>query len=344
MIGDGYSGRAAVDVATTAAITITTDLNPGDTIDGVTLVAGDRILVKDQGGGTDVANGIYVCAATPVRSDDLQTNDSANSIFVWVREGTTNANQGYICLEAPGSDVVDTDALTWQRFDLTGTLEVDRGGTGATSFSPTGSVIVAGASPTDPLVASGVVVDGSGNTTLPMGADLILTENGGTDTISIGAPSGMPTSYSLTMPVDDGLSGQVLTTDGSGVLTWETPTADMKLVSVIPQTVNVFSNTARLIGNFAWDGSAYGGFTTRECRYYHSGTGGVGAKQATIEVYDGAAVIGTDTIPISTAAGIRVFTFTPAPIGSDFRLEIRATCIPGTGSNVEIYGLQFCLS
>ena len=164
-------------------------MNPGDIIDGVTLVAGDRVLVKDQGGGTDVANGIYTVGATPVRSDDLQTGDSANSIFVWVREGTANANQGYICLEAPGSDVVDTDALTWQRFDLTDTLDVARGGTGATSFSPAGSVIVVGASATDPLVASGAVVDGSGNLTLPASADLILTETGGTDTISIGAPS-----------------------------------------------------------------------------------------------------------------------------------------------------------
>ena len=98
------------------------------------------------------------------------------------------------------------------------------------------------------------------------------------------------------------------------------------------------------MGNFVWDGSAYGGFTLRECRYYHSGTGGVGAKQATVDVYDGSVVIGTDTIPVSTAAGVRVFTFTPAPIGSDFRLEVRTTRIPGTGINVRIHGIQFCLS
>lgn len=45
---------------------------------------------------------------------------------------------------------------------------------------------------------------------------------GGTDQINIQAPSTLAASYTLTLPPDDGSSGQFLTTDGSGVLTWST--------------------------------------------------------------------------------------------------------------------------
>lgn len=43
---------------------------------------------------------------------------------------------------------------------------------------------------------------------------------GGTDQVNIQAPAALAASYTLTLPVDDGTSGQVLSTDGSGVLSW----------------------------------------------------------------------------------------------------------------------------
>lgn len=46
----------------------------------------------------------------------------------------------------------------------------------------------------------------------------------GTNTITVQAPTGLSPSYTLTMPSDDGVSGQVLTTDGSGNLSWSTVT------------------------------------------------------------------------------------------------------------------------
>ncbi len=50
---------------------------------------------------------------------------------------------------------------------------------------------------------------------------LVLEETGaGTDTITIQAPSSIAASYTLTLPVDDGNSGEVLSTDGNGVLSW----------------------------------------------------------------------------------------------------------------------------
>lgn len=48
---------------------------------------------------------------------------------------------------------------------------------------------------------------------------------GGTDQINIQAPAALAASYTLTLPVDDGTSGQFLQTDGSGVLSWQTASA-----------------------------------------------------------------------------------------------------------------------
>lgn len=76
-------------VATTATITIATALNSGDTIDGVTLANGDRVLVKNQSAGE--TNGIYVVAASPARAEDMDTNFEVLGILVYVIAGTANA-------------------------------------------------------------------------------------------------------------------------------------------------------------------------------------------------------------------------------------------------------------
>jgi hypothetical protein len=56
---------------------------------------------------------------------------------------------------------------------------------------------------------------------------LQLEETGaGTDVITLQAPSNITASYSLTLPVDDGTSGQALITDGSGVLSWSNVATD----------------------------------------------------------------------------------------------------------------------
>ena len=44
-----------------------------------------------------------------------------------------------------------------------------------------------------------------------------------TRTVNIAPSSSTTANYSLTLPIDDGSSGQVLTTDGGGILTWSSP-------------------------------------------------------------------------------------------------------------------------
>ena len=87
--------KDSVRVATTANINIATALNVGDTIDGVELADGDRVLVKNQ--STQGENGIYVAGATPARSADANTAaELTGGTFVFVEEGTVNADNGYV--------------------------------------------------------------------------------------------------------------------------------------------------------------------------------------------------------------------------------------------------------
>jgi hypothetical protein len=50
--------------------------------------------------------------------------------------------------------------------------------------------------------------------------DLRLQDTTGGQFVALQAPATVATSYTLTLPVDDGTSGQALITDGSGVLSW----------------------------------------------------------------------------------------------------------------------------
>ncbi len=81
-------GKQSVLVATTAAIALT----GLQTIDGVVLAAGDRVLVKDQAQAKD--NGIYVVAAGVwVRAADADAAiEVTPGLFVSVEKGTANAD------------------------------------------------------------------------------------------------------------------------------------------------------------------------------------------------------------------------------------------------------------
>jgi hypothetical protein len=64
-----------------------------------------------------------------------------------------------------------------------------------------------------------LIVDKSGLMTLD--GTLAFQELGtGTDVINVRAPSSIAATYSLTLPDNDGDSGEVLTTDGAGILSW----------------------------------------------------------------------------------------------------------------------------
>ena len=93
----GLRTRIIAEAATTANIDLTADLQNGDTLDGVTLVTGDRVLVKDQTDAT--ANGLYIVVASGTASRDPQFDTIAelSGQMIVVNQGTANDNKIFLC-------------------------------------------------------------------------------------------------------------------------------------------------------------------------------------------------------------------------------------------------------
>lgn len=102
-----------VRVATTANVAIATALNAGDTVDGVTLAAGDRVLVKSQSTGSQ--NGIYVAGTSPARDYDVSTDDPGFAYLVYVAEGTANGGKLFKNTNT-SAPTIGTTALTFVEF------------------------------------------------------------------------------------------------------------------------------------------------------------------------------------------------------------------------------------
>jgi hypothetical protein len=103
---DGRSWKQSVRAATVADITLSGE----QTIDGVAVVAGDRVLVKDQSLGEE--NGIYVAAAGAwARASDANVASELEGAAVFVEEGSTNADRQYA--QTADNVVLGTTELVW---------------------------------------------------------------------------------------------------------------------------------------------------------------------------------------------------------------------------------------
>lgn len=125
-VTEGLHIHPSVVAATTANITLASDVENGDTLDGVTLATGDRILVKNQ--STASENGIYVVAASgaPSRAADFDTPAEIDGgDFVFVTGGTVNDNTGWVQTNTVGT--VGTDAIAFSQFSGAGTYTAGTG-------------------------------------------------------------------------------------------------------------------------------------------------------------------------------------------------------------------------
>lgn len=160
----GLDLKESVRVATTANLTATaagsgatrTLTNSGTqaalSIDSINLVQGDRVLVKNQTAGED--NGIYVVTDVGsvstnwvlTRASDASTNAQVNpGLFVFVEQGTTNGDNGYV-LTTDGPITLDTTPLTFTQFSGAGQLVAGAG------LTKTGNTI-------DVVAGDGIVVN-----------------------------------------------------------------------------------------------------------------------------------------------------------------------------------------
>ena len=135
----GLDTKASCVVATTASITLV----GSQTIDGVTVVVGDRVLVKNQ--SAPAQNGIYVVQTTPwTRSTDMDVWDEFPSAYTFIEQGATQADTGWVCTSNQGG-TLGTTAVTWAQFSGAGSYTA---GTGlsltGTVFSITNTAVTAG--------------------------------------------------------------------------------------------------------------------------------------------------------------------------------------------------------
>jgi hypothetical protein len=113
-VAQGLDVKQSVRAATTVDIT----LSGAQTIDGVSVIASDRVLVKNQSAPSE--NGIYVAAAGAwTRSLDMDQGPEFPGSFFFVEEGTVNANNGFVC--TTNSPVtIGTTAITFEQFSGAG--------------------------------------------------------------------------------------------------------------------------------------------------------------------------------------------------------------------------------
>ncbi|CAN7169038.1 hypothetical protein LJR234_000374 [Mesorhizobium amorphae] len=134
----GVAKRGTVRVKTTANITISTALNAGDVIDGVTLALGDPVLVGIQSAPAE--NGVYIAGPVPARSAQFDTYDEHPGAIIVVEEGTAGADTFWYCTSNVGG-TLNTTAITFASVNiaaavLASTTEVLTGTDAAKSVTP----------------------------------------------------------------------------------------------------------------------------------------------------------------------------------------------------------------
>jgi len=143
----GLDVKESVRVATTANITLSGLQN----IDGITVVAGDRVLVKNQ--TTASANGIYLASSTAwTRAADFVNGLVSSGAFTFVEQGGINADSGWV-LSTDGTITIGTTALTFVQFSGAGQITAGAG------LTKTGNTIDVGTASSGRIVVNADNID-----------------------------------------------------------------------------------------------------------------------------------------------------------------------------------------
>lgn len=120
-VAQGLDPKQSVKAATTTNITLSGLQN----IDGISVQAGDRVLVRSQ--NTASQNGIYVAGASAwARAADMSIWAEVPNAFVFVEEGNTLADTGWVVTSNQGG-TIDATAITWVQFSGAGSYTAGNG-------------------------------------------------------------------------------------------------------------------------------------------------------------------------------------------------------------------------
>lgn len=178
-VSEGLSIKDSCVAATTTNLDLSLNLEPDAIIDGVTLLEGDRVLVKDQ---TDPAqNGIYVVPASGAasRAADFDTpSEISGGEFIFVTGGTLYGNTGWV-QTTTNIVTIGTDPIVFTQFSGSGTYLAGYGLTlDGSEFSVDENTIAPIANPTF-----------TGAVGLPVGAGVVQTNAAGVVSSGNIAPS-----------------------------------------------------------------------------------------------------------------------------------------------------------
>lgn len=224
----GLDTKASCVVASTANIATLSGLL---TVDGITVAAGDRVLVKNQTASQD--NGIYVASASAwARSADMNVWTEFPAAYTFIEAGTTQADTGWVCTVNQGG-TLGTTPVTWAQFSGAGSYSA---GTGLTL---TGSTF---ALATPVAVANG----GTGVTTSTGSGANVLATSPTLVTPLLGTPTSGTLTNCTGLPVATGISGL-----GTGVATFlATPSSANLAAAVTGETGSgalVFATSPALV-------------------------------------------------------------------------------------------------
>jgi hypothetical protein len=251
-VAQGLDAKASVRNASTVAFTVTysngtagvgaTLTNAGSLVafsaDGVSNSVGDRVLIKNQ--ASAFQNGIYTVTTVGsgsvawvlTRATDMDTWAEVPNSFVFVEDGSTQADTGWVCTSNAGG-TMGTTAITWVQFSGAGTYSAGTGLTlTGTQFSITNTAVTAGS------YGSATQV---GTFTVNAQGQLTLAGNT-TVTPAVGSITGLGTGVATALAVNVGSAGAFVTYNGdlgtpsAGVVTNLTGTASININGTVGAT------------------------------------------------------------------------------------------------------------
>lgn len=265
-LSQGLDPKGSVRVATTADGALATDFAADQTIDNITLVTGDRILLKDQTLASE--NGIYVVQASgaPVRATDANSWGELPGAFVFVEVGDTNADTGWVCTSDQGGTLGSTDitftqfagagnytagnglALTGTVFSIAAPVSYANGGTGLTALGTANQIL--GANTAGDAAEYKTLIAGAGVSVSHAAGSVTFTNTGvrtavaGTG-ISVSTSTGSVTFTNTGVTSIAGTANQITASASTGSITLSLPSS----VSATNLSLSGLTANAAVISN-----------------------------------------------------------------------------------------------